>query len=75
MPSELRVSVAGPHDGPEWDGFVSAQGDDTGYHAWDWQRVFANAFGHEPVYLIARRSKSRGLCRSSRSRAGCSAIH
>jgi FemAB-related protein (PEP-CTERM system-associated) len=57
MPSELRVSVAGPHDGPEWDGFVSAQGDDTGYHAWDWQRVFANAFGHEPVYLIARRDQ------------------
>ena len=28
--------------------------DAAGYHAWGWRRVFANAFGHEPVYLIAR---------------------
>ena len=55
MPNELRVSVAGPHDGAEWDGFVGDQGDDAGYHAWDWRRVFANAFGHEPVYLLALR--------------------
>ena len=44
-----------PHDRPAWEAFVQAHGDDAGYHAWDWQRVFEDAFGHEPVYLIARR--------------------
>ena len=54
MPNELRVSIAGPQDATAWDAFVNAKDDVTGYHAWDWQRVFANAFGHQPVYLLAR---------------------
>ena len=55
MPNELRVSLAGSADRSEWEAFVQGHGDETGYHAWDWQRVFEDAFGHEPVYLIARR--------------------
>jgi serine/alanine adding enzyme len=55
MPNELRVAVASPHDGAAWDAFVNSHGDDTGYHAWGWRRVFAEAFSHEPIYLIARR--------------------
>jgi FemAB-related protein (PEP-CTERM system-associated) len=54
MRSDLRVSIATGGDHAAWDGFVDARGDEAGYHAWGWQRVFANAFGHEPVYLIAR---------------------
>jgi serine/alanine adding enzyme len=50
-----RVSVATPSERADWEQFVAAQGDDAGYHAWDWQRVFEQAFGHRSVYLIARR--------------------
>jgi FemAB-related protein (PEP-CTERM system-associated) len=55
MPNDLQVSVAKPPDRSEWDAFVTARNPEAGYHAWDWRRVFTNAFGHETVYLIARR--------------------
>ena len=55
MPDDLQVSLATPSDQDTWDRFVNARADVAGYHAWGWRRVFANAFGHEPVYLIARR--------------------
>lgn len=42
-------------DRDDWERFVSARDDDAGYHAWDWQDVFGRAFGHDSVYLIARR--------------------
>jgi FemAB-related protein (PEP-CTERM system-associated) len=53
MPGD-QVSLATPRDQDEWDAFVNARADAAGYHAWGWRRVFTNAFGHEPVYLIAR---------------------
>jgi serine/alanine adding enzyme len=55
MRSDLSVSIAAPRDRDMWESFVNARGDATGYHAWDWQRVFTEAFGHECVYLLARR--------------------
>lgn len=55
MPSDLQVTRATPQDEASWEAFVDASRDPAGYHAWGWRRVFANAFGHEPVYLIARR--------------------
>ena len=54
MPDDLQVSLATPRDQDAWEAFVNARADVAGYHAWGWRRVFANAFGHEPVYLIAR---------------------
>ena len=54
MPSDLRVSIAVPGDQEAWEAFITATGDAAGYHAWGWRRVFANAFGHQPVYLVAR---------------------
>jgi FemAB-related protein (PEP-CTERM system-associated) len=39
----------------EWDAFVAAHPDATGYHLWAWRRVFEQAFGHETCYLAARR--------------------
>ena len=57
MRNDLRVSAAMPHDRDRWEAFVAARGDETGYHAWDWQQVFANAFGHDSVYLMARRGE------------------
>lgn len=55
MQNDLQVSVATPHDRPDWERFVTAHNPEAGYHAWDWRRVFTNAFGHDTVYLIARR--------------------
>ena len=53
MPSDLQVGIATPNDQDAWEAFINARADAAGYHAWGWRRVFANAFGHEPVYLIA----------------------
>lgn len=55
MRAEVTVTRATPADRDDWEQFVSSRGDDAGYHAFDWQEVFSRAFGHEPVYLIARR--------------------
>jgi FemAB-related protein (PEP-CTERM system-associated) len=57
MPGDLQVSLATRRDQDEWDAFVNARADAAGHHAWGWRRVFANAFGHEPVYLIARQDR------------------
>jgi serine/alanine adding enzyme len=38
----------------EWDEFVHAHPDASGYHLSGWRRVFEGAFGHETVYLAAR---------------------
>jgi FemAB-related protein (PEP-CTERM system-associated) len=54
MRNELTVSIATASDRDDWEQFVAACGDAAGYHAWDWQRVFENAFGHRCIYLIAR---------------------
>ena len=53
----VHVSIATPRDRGPWDAFVNARGDEAGYHAWGWQDVFANAFDHESVYLMARRGE------------------
>jgi len=60
MPDDLQVSLATPSDQDTWDRFVNERADAAGYHAWGWRRVFTNAFGHEPVYLIARRGQDVG---------------
>lgn len=51
----LRVAVAGEHEGRDWDAFVSSHPGASGYHAWAWRGVFRRAFGHESIYLVARR--------------------
>ncbi|HUK35524.1 MAG TPA: FemAB family XrtA/PEP-CTERM system-associated protein [Vicinamibacterales bacterium] len=38
-----------------WTAYVAKQARATGYHEWPWRRVFARAFGAEPIYLSARR--------------------
>ena len=54
MPNNLHVSIATGSDAGAWEAYVDARGDAAGYHSWRWRRVFADAFGHEPVYLAAR---------------------
>jgi serine/alanine adding enzyme len=49
------VSIA---DAPaEWNAYVDAHAGATAYHAWEWRGVFEQAFGHEAVYLVARRER------------------
>jgi FemAB-related protein (PEP-CTERM system-associated) len=38
----------------EWDRFVCAHPDASGYHVWRWRQVFEQAFGHDTIYLAAR---------------------
>src|SRR5689334_23503293 len=54
MRNSLEVSLATRVDGGAWEAYVDARGDAAGYHSWRWRRVFEEAFGHEPVYLVAR---------------------
>ena len=38
----------------EWDSFVTAQADATGYHLSAWRRVFEDGLAHRCHYLVAR---------------------
>ncbi len=51
----VDIALAQPADAADWDGFVRAQGEATGYHEWAWRDVFARGLGREPHYLVARR--------------------
>jgi FemAB-related protein (PEP-CTERM system-associated) len=53
--TDLSVSLASESDRAAWDSFVHARPDACGYHEWAWRSVFERAFGHERLYLIARR--------------------
>lgn len=49
----VHVREATEADASLWGRYVAANPHATGYHAWDWRKVFRHAFGHESVYLIA----------------------
>jgi len=57
--SDVVVRAATEADRHDWDAYLTRRAGDadvTGYHEWAWQNVIRDAFGHEAVYLIARRS-------------------
>ena len=56
MRADITVTTATLADRPDWEQFVSSRDEEAGYHSFDWQEVFGRAFGHESVYLIARRA-------------------
>jgi FemAB-related protein (PEP-CTERM system-associated) len=39
----------------EWNTYVNAHAESTGYHLWEWRHIFEQAFSHETAYLAARR--------------------
>ena len=39
----------------EWDDFVTSHPDASAYHDWAWRDIIEQAFGHETLYLAARR--------------------
>ena len=49
------LTISSDVDPADWDAFVVAQPQATGYHLWAWRRVFERAFGHRTHYLGARR--------------------
>jgi FemAB-related protein (PEP-CTERM system-associated) len=57
----LTTSLAGPitittdAGRDEWDGFVRGFAGSNGYQLWAWRTIFEQAFGHDTVYLAARR--------------------
>jgi FemAB-related protein (PEP-CTERM system-associated) len=53
-PKVPRVTAAGAEAQAEWDAFVNARPEATGYHRWAWRDVFERALGHPAHYLIAR---------------------
>jgi FemAB-related protein (PEP-CTERM system-associated) len=51
------VAVASAAESAAWDDFVAGHPSATGYHEWAWREIFERAFGHEPIYLTARRNQ------------------
>jgi FemAB-related protein (PEP-CTERM system-associated) len=49
----IAIHRASDEDAARWDQFVATQPLATGYHNWAWRDVFARAFGHESIYLMA----------------------
>jgi len=52
VPAVLEITTDATQ--PEWDRFVASRPSASGYHVWNWRRVFEEAFGHETIYLSAR---------------------
>ena len=52
VPASLELTTGATQQ--EWDRFVGSHPNASGYHAWNWRRVFEEAFGHETIYLAAR---------------------
>lgn len=52
--SLVAVQIAADTDARAWDEFVATRASANGYHWWAWRSVFASAFGHESIYLMAR---------------------
>lgn len=49
------VDVSDRATAAEWDAYVDAHTDGTVDHLWQWREIFQDVFGHENVYLVARR--------------------
>jgi FemAB-related protein (PEP-CTERM system-associated) len=61
---QVTVSIATEADKDAWDAYVKSEvrsskfelGSVSGYHEWGWRTVFEQTFGHECIYLTARRN-------------------
>jgi FemAB-related protein (PEP-CTERM system-associated) len=53
MESRSPVTVSAEASDAAWNQFVRAHDDATGYHLWEWRRVFENGLGHRTHYLGA----------------------
>ncbi|GJL95704.1 MAG: peptidoglycan bridge formation protein FemAB [Hyphococcus sp.] len=53
--STVDVRLSSPSDAKEWDHYVDQHPMGTFFHLYGWAAVSANAYGYEPLYLVARR--------------------
>lgn len=53
MNSAITIAKAVEADRGDWTAYVETHPDSMGYHSWRWREVFAQAFGHESIYLAA----------------------
>lgn len=53
----VDVAEAFDADREDWQRWLETRPDATIYHDWAWRRVLAEAFGHRPRFLIARRDE------------------
>jgi FemAB-related protein (PEP-CTERM system-associated) len=53
MKPDSPVTVSGDVSDAAWNEFVRAHHDATGYHLWEWRRVFEDGLGHRTHYLAA----------------------
>jgi len=51
----LSVTLMAGEQAPEWDAYVDANPDASGYHHWVWKDVIEGCFGHQTRYLAAMR--------------------
>jgi serine/alanine adding enzyme len=58
--SSSPVSILSNPSAADWDAFVHAQPEATGYHLWGWREVFERTFGHEACYLAATTDGASG---------------
>jgi FemAB-related protein (PEP-CTERM system-associated) len=42
----------------DWNAYVSSHRDATADHLWRWREIFTGVFGHDSVYLVARRGNT-----------------
>jgi FemAB-related protein (PEP-CTERM system-associated) len=62
------VEVTASVTAEEWDRYVAAHPEASGYHQWCWRGLFERVFGHETIYLAARRSAvGRGFSLAERA--------
>jgi FemAB-related protein (PEP-CTERM system-associated) len=52
------LKVCSDSTAADWDAFVNSEPQASAYHLWGWRQVFERAFGHQTVYLIARRGEA-----------------
>jgi serine/alanine adding enzyme len=64
--ADCPVEVSATVTAEEWDTYVAAHPEASGYHQWCWRGLFERVFGHETIYLAARRT---GVARVFRSLA------
>lgn len=51
----ITVAEAHESDAHDWQAWVDTRPNATIFHDWTWRRVLAEAFGHRPRFLVARR--------------------
>lgn len=56
MSDALEIAAMGEGDAAVWDAFVEAHPHASFFHLWGWRRVAERSYGHEGVYLAARRA-------------------